>query len=251
MTREGVGAEFADDHGIGILADGTRIAARAAICATGVHYRRLGLAGEEALIGAGVYYGAGSSEATLCNNEEVIVVGGGNSAGQAAMHFSRYACKVTMVVRGSGLKDTLSDYLLRRIAAAANVEVLTQTVVAALYGKSTLFHISLKNLGSGEVRQVASRWLFICIGGEPQTEWAASVGILRDEAGYILTGPDLQLNARGREWPLERAPFYLESSVPGLFAAGDVRHGSIKRCASAVGEGAMAVAFVHKHLAHM
>ncbi len=251
MTREGAGAEFIGNHGVGILSDGTRIAARAAICATGVHYRRLGLAGEQQLIGAGVYYGAGSSEATLCHNEEVIVVGGGNSAGQAAMHFSRYASKVKMVIRGTGLKDTLSDYLLRRIANAANVEVLTQTVIAEVRGDSVLCQVALKSLATGQIREVATRWLFICIGGEPQTEWAQSVGILRDEAGYILTGPDLPLAGDAPEWPLQRAPFYLESSVPGLFAAGDVRHGSIKRCASAVGEGAMAVAFVHKHLAHM
>ncbi len=143
MTREGAGAEFIGNHGVGILSDGTRIAARAAICATGVHYRRLGLAGEQQLIGAGVYYGAGSSEATLCHNEEVIVVGGGNSAGQAAMHFSRYASKVKMVIRGTGLKDTLSDYLLRRIANAANVEVLTQTVIAEVRGDSVLCQVAL------------------------------------------------------------------------------------------------------------
>ncbi len=251
MTREGVGAEFPDNHGVGILSDGTRIAARAAICATGVHYRRLGIEGEERLIGAGVYYGAGSSEATLCQGEEVIVVGGGNSAGQAAMHFARYACKVLMVIRGSGLKETLSDYLLQRITNAANIEVLTQTVISGVEGESTLREVTLKNLASRDIRLVPTRWLFICIGGEPQTEWASSVGILRDEAGYILTGPDLEFAKQNFAWPLHRAPYYLESSVPGLFAAGDVRHGSVKRCASAVGEGAMAVAFVHKHLAQV
>jgi thioredoxin reductase (NADPH) len=251
MTREGAGAERIDTHGVGILSDGTRIAARAAICATGVHYRRLGLEGEERLIGAGVYYGAGSSEATLCQGEEVIVVGGGNSAGQAAMHFARYACKVSIVIRGAGLKETLSDYLLQRIASKPHIHVLTQTVIAGVVGDSTLSEVKLKNLTTDEVSHVPTRWLFICIGGEPQTEWASSVGILRDDAGYILTGPDLDNAGQDASWPLHRAPFYLETNVPGLFAAGDVRHGSIKRCASAVGEGAMAVAFVHKHLAQL
>ena len=251
MTREGTGAERLNTHGIGILSDGSRIAARAAICATGVHYRRLGLEGEERLIGAGVYYGAGSSEATLCHGEEVIVVGGGNSAGQAAMHFARYACKVSIVIRGLGLKETLSDYLLQRIATEPNVHVITQTVIAGLEGDDTLREVELKNVASGELRKVQTRWLFICIGGEPQTAWASNVGILRDDAGYILTGPDLEFAASRSLWPLARAPFYLETSVPGLFAAGDVRHGSVKRCASAVGEGAMAVTFVHKHLAQL
>jgi thioredoxin reductase (NADPH) len=167
------------------------------------------------------------------------------------MHFARYACKVSIIIRGEGLKETLSDYLLQRIATAPNVEVLTQTVVAGVEGNSTLREVRLKSLATGEVRHVPTRWLFICIGGEPQTEWASRVGILRDKAGYILTGSDLDYAEHSATWPLHRAPFYLETSVPGLFAAGDVRHGSVKRCASAVGEGAMAVAFVHKHLAQL
>jgi thioredoxin reductase (NADPH) len=251
MTREGAGAEFPDTHGVGILTDGTRIKSRAAICATGVHYRRLELEGEERLIGAGIYYGAGSSEATLCHDEEVIVVGGGNSAGQAAMHFARYASRVSIVIRGAALKETLSDYLLQRIANAQNVEVHPHTIIESVEGDTALREVTLRDLRTGETRQIATRWLFICIGGEPQTEWASRVGILRDDAGYILTGSDVNIADQRSAWPLDRAPYYLETSVPGLFAAGDVRHGSVKRCASAVGEGAMAVAFVHRHLAQM
>jgi thioredoxin reductase (NADPH) len=165
------------------------------------------------------------------------------------MHFARYASKVWIVIRGARLKETLSDYLLQRIANAPNVQVLTQTVVAEIEGDLTLRKVTLRNVSTGEAHHIPTRWLFICIGGEPQTDWASTVGIRRDEGGYILTGPDLDVAEQGSTWPLHRAPFYLESSVPGLFAAGDVRHGSVKRCASAVGEGAMAVAFVHKHLA--
>ncbi len=144
MTREGTGAERLATHGGGLLSDGSRIAARAAICATGVHYRRLGLEGEERFIGAGVSYGAGSSEATLCHGEEVIVVGGGNSAGQAAMHFARYACKVSIIIRGSGLKESLSDYLLLRIMNEPNVHVITQTVIDGLGGNDTLTEVNLR-----------------------------------------------------------------------------------------------------------
>jgi thioredoxin reductase (NADPH) len=150
----------------------------------------------------------------------VLVVGGGNSAGQAAMHFARYACRVSIVIRGAGLKETLSDYLLQRIASAPKVGVLPQTVIAGVEGDSTLREVILRSLATGEVRHVPTRWLFICIGGVPQTEWASNVDILRDEAGYILTGPDLDLAEQGSTWPLHRAPFYLETNVPGLFAAG-------------------------------
>jgi thioredoxin reductase (NADPH) len=204
---------------------------------------------EERLLGAGVYYGAGASEAPLTKGEDVYIVGGGNSAGQAAMHLAGFARRIFIVIRGESLKETLSQYLLERIQGAPNIEVLTHTEVVALHGDKLLERITLAERRSQERREAKTRWLFVCIGGTPQTDWADAVGVLRDEAGYLLTGPDLsnagKLPAR---WPLDRVPFYLETSVPGVFAAGDVRHDSVKRVASAVGEGAMAVAFVHRYL---
>jgi len=181
----------------------------------------------------------------------VFVVGGGNSAGQAAMHFAQAACHVTIVIRGDSLKSTLSQYLIDRIAATPTINVLTQTEVTALSGDEVLREMTLSQRTTGESRTLAASWLFVCIGGEPQTQWANEVGIVRDAGGYLVTGPDLVRNGRcPAHWPLSREPYYLETSMPGLFAAGDVRHGSIKRCASAVGEGAMAVALVHRYLAN-
>jgi thioredoxin reductase (NADPH) len=250
ILREGVRGEFTPGKGTGYLADGTKIVAHATICATGVTYRRLDLPNEESLFGAGVYYGAGASEAALCGNEHVFVVGGGNSAGQAVMHFARYARKVTIVVRGPSLKQTLSQYLIDRIYAAPQVEVLTHTEITALHGDSVLRAITLTNNKTGQQRSCDTHLLFLCLGGMPHTEWAKEAGITRDSEGYLVTGPDLSQNSHHAEnWPLQRAPYYLETSMPGLFAAGDVRHGSVKRCASAVGEGAMAVTFVHRYLA--
>lgn len=249
MLREGVHGEFEPGKGTGYLADGTKIVAHATICATGVRYRKLGLPNEDNFYGAGVYYGAGASEAQLCSNEHVFVVGGGNSAGQAAMHFAKFARKVTIVIRGDCLRRTLSQYLVDRIHSSPNIEVLSRTEVIALHGHDVLHSVTLRNNQTGEEKTCETRWLFLCLGGEPQTDWARDVGICRDSDGYLVTGPDLSLNGvRAQNWPLERSPYYLETSMPGLFAAGDVRHGSVKRCASAVGEGAMAVTFVHRYL---
>lgn len=256
VGREGVRGEFLPGKGVGYLADGTKIVARSTICATGVDYRRLDLPNESRFLGAGVYYGAGASEASLCHgDEEVFIVGGGNSAGQAAMHFSRVVRAVALVVRGPSLKDTLSKYLLDRISTAPNIRVLTNSEVAELEGDQMLDAIVIKNNVSGEKQRYETRRLFVCIGGDPRTSWAAEVGIVRDEAGYLVTGSDLMDmsgngNGRPERWPLSRHPYYLETNMPGVFAAGDVRHGSVKRCASAVGEGAMAIAFVHRFLAN-
>lgn len=249
LIREGIKAEFRAGLIHVDLADGTVLRARANVCATGVEYRRLGVAREDRYAGTGVYYGAALSEAPLCADEDVLVVGGGNSAGQAAMHLSTYARHVTLLVRGERLAASMSDYLLSRLKQAPNVTIATDQQITALAGEQHLAQVSIKNRSTGAERTVDTGRVFVLIGGAPNTDWARDTDILRDPGGYLLTGADL-LDA-GRPpavWGLARPPFYLETSVPGSFAAGDVRHGSVKRVASAVGEGAMAIQFVHRHL---
>jgi thioredoxin reductase (NADPH) len=250
LLREGVGGEFLPGKIVGHLADGTKIIARTSICATGVQYRRLNLPREQEFFGAGLYYGAGVSEALLCENDDVAVVGGGNSAGQAALNFSRFAKTVTVIIRGDSLKSTLSKYLIDRIKTASNINVICNTEVTELQGDQVLRAVTLTSNKTGEKQNLAIKGLFVCIGGVPQTDWATEAGIIRDEGGYLVTGPDMLQEGRLPEsWPLDRRPYYLETNIPGMLAAGDVRHGAVKRCASAVGEGAMAVSFVHHYLA--
>ena len=191
LLREGVGGEFLPGKAVGHLADGTKIIARSSICATGVQYRRLNLPNETNFFGSGLYYGAGVSEASLCGNDDVAVVGGGNSAGQAAMNFSRYAKTVTVIIRGDSLKSTLSHYLVDRIKAANNIKVICNTEVTELRGDQTLESVTLKNNKTREKQNLPIKGLFVCIGGVPHTDWATQAGIIRDEAGYLLTGPDL------------------------------------------------------------
>ena len=249
LLREGVGGEFLPGKIVGHLADGTKIIARTSICATGVQYRRLNLPREQEFVGTGLYYGAGVSEAMLYENDDVAVVGGGNSAGQAALNFSRFAKTVTVIIRGDSLKSTLSTCLIDRIKAASNIKVICNTEVTELQGDQVLRAVTLTNNKTGEKQNLAIKGLFVCIGGVPQTDWATEAGIIRDEAGYLVTGPDMFQEGRlPASWPLDRRPYYLETNIPGMLAAGDVRHGAVKRCASAVGEGAMAVTFVHRYL---
>ncbi|MBD2068104.1 FAD-dependent oxidoreductase [Leptolyngbya sp. FACHB-671] len=249
LLREGVKSEFRNNRIYTDMADGSKMIAHANICATGIEYRRLNLPNEDQFLNVGLFYGAGASEAPLCGGEHIFIVGGGNSAGQAAMYLSRYAEKVTMLIRGSTLAASLSQYLVERITQKSNIEVLFQTQVTGLVGDISLQQIEVTHYRDRPVQTIDTRRLFVCIGGAPNTEWAKDTNIIRDRAGYLVTGPDLLKDGRPPEcWTLERDPFFLETSVPGSFAAGDVRHGSVKRVASAVGEGAMAVTFVHKYL---
>jgi len=231
------------------LSDGSVMTSRSNICATGVRWRRLGIADEEHFFGVGLFYGSGLGEAPQCAGEDIAVVGGANSAGQAAMNLSEHARKVTLLVRGPELSDRMSAYLVDRIAATANIEVRTGTVVSALVGEGRLKSVMARSADGAETRLPVSR-VFVCIGGEANTEWAAAnADLVRDEDGFFLTGNDLSPERLDGVWPLERRPFDLETSTPGFFAIGDVRRGSIKRVASAVGEGALAVSLVHRFLA--
>lgn len=228
-------------------ADGSEVAARAVIIATGVTWRRLGVPALEALVGAGVFYGAAGAEALAMAGRDVFVVGAGNSAGQAAIHLAKYASSVTMVVRGPGLSPSMSEYLITEISNTSNIDVRPGTEVIDGAGRSTLETLTLRDKATGTTHVPAAA-LFLMIGAEPHTEWLES-SVERDDRGFILTGRDLYRAGQSPTgWPLERPPLLLETSMPGVFAAGDVRHRSMKRVASAVGEGATAIQLVHGYL---
>ncbi len=230
------------------LSDGSALAARTVIIATGATYRRLGIPHLQALQGRGVFYGAAASEAPAMRGRTVFVAGGGNSAGQAALYMAKWAHQVTILVRGQSLADTMSDYLIRQIDATPNIDVCYQVQVADGTGTSTggLQSLVLHDTASGERRTVPADALFVLIGSQPRTQWLGQ-GVVRDQWGFILTGPDLPAGA-GHRWPPGRPPLPLETSLPGIFAAGDVRQGSVKRVASAVGEGAATIPLVHRYL---
>ena len=225
------------------LEDGSQARARAVVIASGVSYRRLGIPELEALAGAGVFYGAGTIEAQAVAGKPAFVVGGGNSAGQAALHLSKYAQQVTILVRSQSLAASMSDYLIRQIDAAPNVDVRYRCEVAGGGGSGHLEQLLLRNRDSGKTEGTPAAGLFVLIGAQPFTSWLPEA-IQRDQWGFIVTGPDT-----GQDWPLQRPPFLLETTTPGVFAVGDVRHGAIKRVASAVGEGSTAIRLIHDYLA--
>jgi thioredoxin reductase (NADPH) len=227
------------------MEDGHEVTCHVCLIATGVDYCMLSVPGAEKFNGAGVYYGAALTEAMSCKEEAVYIVGGANSAGQAAMHFSRYADHVHMLVRGKSLTSSMSKYLIDQIEATPNITVETGTEVIAMGGDTHLECLTLKTPRGEEARQSSS--LFIFIGAEPKTSWLPP-NLCRDGKGFILAGPDLKAQSP-KSWTLDRDPYLLETSVPGIFVAGDVRFNSVKRCASAVGEGSIAIQFVHQYLA--
>jgi thioredoxin reductase (NADPH) len=247
-TREAVGLEVAGSARLVHFRDGTSIGAHSAVLATGVTYRRLDAEGLEDLTGRGVYYGSTATEAPSCAGEDVYLIGGANSAGQAAVYFARYARRVHLLIRGNDLRQSMSQYLISQLSALPNIEVHTCTEVVAGSGEEHLEELVLRDVPSGQTRTAPAQWLFIFIGAEPRTDWLDGV-VARDGRGFVLTGTDLMAGGRRPSgWTLPRDPYHLESSVPGVFAAGDVRSESVKRVASAVGEGAMAVLLVHRYL---
>jgi thioredoxin reductase (NADPH) len=247
-TRDVVGLEANGSARTVRLADGATIDAHTVILATGVSYRQLAAPGVEELTGRGVFYGSALTEAANCANHDVYIVGGANSAGQAAVYLARGARSVTLLVRAPSLDASMSYYLIQQIAAVPNISVRTCTEVLGAAGDEHLEQLTLRDNITGQTESVDGQFLFVFIGAAPRTDWLDGV-VLRDVRGFVVAGPDLAVGGeQPRGWSLERAPYHLETSLPGVFAAGDVRFQSAKRVASAVGEGAMAVMLVHRYL---
>jgi thioredoxin reductase (NADPH) len=246
LAREVVGLEERGTVRAVLFEGGGEVEARSVVVSTGVSYRRLEATGIERLQGKGIYYGATAAEAGQTSGDMVYVVGGANSAGQAALNFARHAKQVTLVVRGPDLLATMSTYLVDRITASTNITVRCGTEVVAADGDSHLERLVLDERGTGQREEVEASWLFVFIGASPRTDWLGE-SVARDAHGFVLTGPEARNSDAA--WSLARAPFALETSLPGVFAAGDVRLESMKRVASAVGEGAMSIYLVHRYLA--
>ena len=247
LTQRAVGMRVDGQYRFVTLADGREVSSHVLLLSTGVEYRRLQIPGADEMTGRGVYYGAALVEAAACKDEEVYIVGGANSAGQAALHFAKFACKVTMLVRANGLEASMSKYLIDEIERTSNIVVEPNTQVMGVEGDGHLEALCVQ--GPGGVSRRLAGSVFVFIGAVPGTEWLPSV-ILRDEKGFVLAGPELKASAKfAGIWKENRDPYLLETSVPGVFVAGDVRHGSVKRAASAVGEGSIAVQFAHQYLA--
>jgi thioredoxin reductase (NADPH) len=240
-----------DRYRVVTLADGTELSGDVLLIATGVSYRKLDVPGVERLTGAGVYYGAAITEALSCRDDDVYVIGGANSAGQAAMYLSQYARSVTLLVRSDSLERSMSRYLIDEIEARDNIHVRLNSGVARVNGEQNLETVTIRETTSGKEDTVPAAGLFIFIGALPGTDWLDGI-VKRDERGFILSGPDLmQDGKRPQGWRLDRDPYLLETNVPGMFVAGDVRHGSVKRVASGVGEGSIAVQFIHHYLSEV
>ena len=247
-ARDVVGLEARGSARVVKFGDGTEIAAHSVVLATGVSYRALAAPGVGDLTGRGVFYGSASTEAPTCRGLDVYIVGGANSAGQAAVFFSRHAKTVTLLVRGPSLEASMSYYLIKQLEEIDNVAVRTRTEVVEALGDEHLQRLVLRSNETGQQEIVDCGPMFIFIGAAPRTEWLSGV-VVRDSRGFVRTGPDLMTEGKPPAgWPLDREPYYLESSIPGVFVAGDVRADSVKRVASAVGEGAMAVTLVHRYL---
>ncbi|GAA1256245.1 response regulator [Sphaerisporangium rubeum] len=247
-TREVVALDAGGSTRLIRFSDGSSVAAHTVVLATGVSYRLLEVPGLAELTGRGVFYGSAATEAPSCSGEEIYIVGGANSAGQAAVYFSRYARRVHMLIRGPDLTRSMSSYLVDQIAAIPTIEVHPHTQVVGASGGDHLETLTLCDPRSGQAREVNTSWLFIFIGAQPRTDWLDKA-VVRDANGFVVTGSDLVVDgSRPAGWSLPRDPYHLESSMPGVFAAGDVRAYSVKRVASAVGEGAMAVSLIHRYL---